>query len=125
MFHEPLPDEEVLRVIASAWAKESCGQNWFGRGGKLVIDAAEVDDLLAHHPDAFTLLLILRRHHCGVRPTFAIANAMHETMPGRGWPVKRLASARRRLEELGEIELVRFPSKLHGPGLYQFKGGRN
>lgn len=124
MFYEPLPDGEVLRIVASAWAKEISGQNWFGSGGKVVIDAVEVDELLSADPDAFALLMILRRHHAGVRATFAIANAMAEAMPGGGWRVKRLAAARHRLEELGLVELVRFASRLHGPALYKFKGGQ-
>jgi hypothetical protein len=124
MFYEPLPDDEVLRIVASAWMKEVSGQNWFGSGGKVVLDATEVDELLQQDPDAFALLLILRRHHDGARTTFVVANAMHDRMPGSGWPLKRFAAARRRLEELGEIKAIRNASRLNGPALYQFKGGR-
>jgi hypothetical protein len=122
MFYEPLPDAEVLKVVAGAWAKEIAGENWFGRGGRVIASAAEVDDLLPNHPDAFVLLMILRRHHWG-RP-FVIANAMAETMPGGGWHRKRLASARSALERLGQIEKLRPASKRYGPALYQFKGGQ-
>lgn len=123
MFYEPLPDEEVRRLVASAWANEISGKNWVGSGGKVVVDVTEVDELLAGDPDAFMLLMVLRRHHAGARETFAVANAMAETMPGGGWGVKRLAAARRRLEDLGEIELIRARSK-HGPAAYRFKSGR-
>lgn len=122
MFYEPLPDAEVLRVVASAWAKEIAGENWFGRGGRVIVSAAEVDGLLSNDPDAFVLLMILRRYHWG-RP-FVIANAMADRMPGGGWHRKRLASARCTLERLGEIERLRPASKQHGPALYQFKGGQ-
>lgn len=50
MNYVPLPDEEVLRVVASAWSREISGQNWFGSGGKVVVDAAEVDELLTRDP---------------------------------------------------------------------------
>jgi len=124
MFYEPLPDEEVLRVVASAWSREASGQNWFGSGGKVVVDAAEVDDLLTHDPDAFALLMILRRHHAGARSSFAVANAMHATMPGGGWSRQRFSAARRRLIGLAAIEEVRAASHFHGPGLYRFKARR-
>ena len=122
MFYEPLPDAEVLRVVASAWAKELAGENWFSRGGRVVVSAAEVDGLLGDDPDAFVLLMILRRYHWG-RP-FVIANAMADTMPGGGWHRKRLAAARSTLERLSQIEKLRAASKHHGPALYQFKGGQ-
>ena len=32
IFFEPLPDQEVLRIVASAWAKELAGENWSGAG---------------------------------------------------------------------------------------------
>lgn len=119
LFYEPLADAEVLKIVASAWTKEMAGENWIGRGKRVVVDFAEVDNLLRNHPDAFVLLMLLRRYH---RPgeTFAVANAMAGTMPGGGWTVKRLAAARRRLEEIGEIEMVRRWSAQAGPSLYRF-----
>lgn len=123
MFYEPLPDEEVLRIVASAWAKETSGDNWFGRGGRVVLDAAEVDGLLNSDPDAFLLLTVLRRHHW--RREFVIANAMAETMPCGGWRRQRFTTARRRLIELGTIEEVRAASPQLGPAVYKFKVGNN
>jgi hypothetical protein len=87
-----------------------------------VVDIAEVGDLLTKYPDAFALLLILRRHHSGARQTFAVANAMAATMPGGGWPTKRFAAARRCLEELGVLEQVRPASRASGAAIYRFKG---
>lgn len=120
-FYEPLPDTEVLRIVASAWGKELAGENWFGRGGRVVLDATEIDGLLNSDPDAFMLLTVLRRHHWGRQ--FVVANAMATTMP-RGWTRKRFAAARQNLITVGEIEEIRPASRQRGPALYRFKGGR-
>jgi hypothetical protein len=119
---EPLPDQEVLRIVASAWSKDLAGENWFGRGSRVVLDAAEIDGLLNSDPDAFLLLTMLRRHHW--RRQFVIANAMAATMPCGGWSRQRFAAARRRLIEAGAIEEIRPASRHNGPAVYQFKGGR-
>lgn len=117
--YEPLPDEEVLRVVASAWAKELAGTNWFGRGRRVVFESSEIDELLKQDPDAFLLLATLRRHHWDRE--FYIANAMHETM---GWPRKRFAAARKRLLEVGEVEEIRAAGGPNRPALFKFKGGQ-
>lgn len=122
LFYEPLPDEEVLRVVASAWVKETSGENWHGTGGRVVLKASQIDGLLKSNPDAFILLTILQRHHWG--RSFVCANAMAETMPGAGWPRQRFAAARRKLEEIGEIQMLRPASRQHGPAVYRFKGVR-
>lgn len=119
-FYEPLPDDEVLKVVASAWAKELSGTNWFGRGGRVVFETAEVDGLLQDDPDAFMLLTILRRYHWNRE--FVVANAMAETMPGGGWRRHRLAAARQRLVEKDIIEEVRPASRTNGPAVFKFKG---
>lgn len=122
MLYEPLPDEEVLRIVASAWAKELTGTNWFSRGGRVVFERSQIDDLLKQDPDAFLLLTILKRHHWNRE--FYIANAMHETMPGGGWPRKRFAAARKRLLEAGEVEETRAAGGPNRPALFKFKGGQ-
>jgi hypothetical protein len=122
IFYEPLPDEEVLCIVTSAWMKEQRGENWFGRGGRIIIPHGQIDELLSTNPDAFILLMILRRNHWGRE--FFCANAMAETMPGGGWPVKRLSAARRKLEEIGELRVIRPPSAKHGPAVYRFKDGQ-
>jgi hypothetical protein len=123
MFFEPLPDQEVLQIVASAWAKELAGENWFGRGSRVVLDAAEIDGLLNSDPDAFVLLTMLRRHHW--RRQFVIANAMADSMPRGGWRRQRFAAARRRLIEIGAIEEIRPPSPQRGPAVYQFHVSKN
>jgi hypothetical protein len=77
--------------------------------------------MLRRDPDAFILLTLLRRHHWGRE--FVVANAMATTMPPNGWPRKRFAETRSRLETYGEIEMVRRP-KRHSPAVYRFKGGQ-
>lgn len=119
-FYEPLPDAEVLRVVASAWAKETSGTNWFGRGGRVIFDSAEVDGLLYPDPDAFMLLTILRRHNWARE--FVVANGMADTMPGGGWRRHRLAAARQRLVDIEVIEETRPASRANGPALFRFKG---
>jgi hypothetical protein len=121
-FYEPLPDSEVLRVVASAWSKQLSGQNWFGEGRRVAFSHEEIDNLLFADPDAFALLTILKRNHWG--RNFFAANAMAKMMPGGGWTVKRLAGARKRLEISGEIKVLRDASSYHGPALYAFKGGQ-
>jgi hypothetical protein len=118
-FYEPLPDDEVLRVVASAWAKKTNGTNWFG-GGRVIFDAAEVDDLLSLDQDAFVLLAILRRRNWG--RDFVIANAMAAIMPEGGWRRQRLTAARQRLVDTGIVEQIRPPSPANGPALFRFKG---
>lgn len=121
-FFEPLPDAEVIRIVASAWSKELSGANWFGSGRRLVVDHADVDGLMQEDPDAFILLTKLKRHHWG-RP-FVVANAMHKTMPAGGWRRERFTAARNRLELIGEIILVT-PASRHSPAVYRFKGAQN
>lgn len=120
-FYEPLPDPEVLRIIASAWLKELSGENWFGTGHRIVLDHAEVDDLLNTDPDAFILLTILKRHHWGRE--FVVANAMHRSMPDGGWRRERFTATRARLEALGKILVVE-PIGYRRPARYKFKGAQ-
>ncbi|WP_265570856.1 bifunctional DNA primase/polymerase [Sphingomicrobium nitratireducens] len=121
--YERLPDLEVMRVAASAWSLETTGQNWFGRGRRVVIDHTEVDNLMANFPDAFMLLTILRRRHYA-HPTFMAPNGMASEMPGGGWTRKRLAAARNQLVDIGELIEERPACSHHGAAIYSFKGGK-
>lgn len=121
MFYEPLPDDEVIKVVASAWAKEASGENFFGGRKGLIIGHDQLDRvLLEGGPDPFLLLTILKRHHWGRE--FVCANAMAETMPPHGWTRQRFAAARRKLEQIGEILMLRPAIKGVGPATYRFKG---
>ena len=120
MFYEPLPDEEVLRIVASAWSYELSGSNQFGRAGRVEFEPEEVDQLVSSDQDALLLLTVLRRHHA-IGESFLIANGMHQTM---GWRRQRLTAVRRRLEQRGLIREVR-PYTPKSPAVYEFRVSKN
>jgi hypothetical protein len=99
-FIPPLPDEEVIKIATSVWEGTAAGLNWFGRG-KVVSTHAEVDELVTEAPDAFLLLVKLRRHNW--RQTFMVANALAKQM---GWGRQRLAAARADLQRRGKITCI-------------------
>ncbi len=114
---DPVTDDEVVRTVESVWQKTQAGENWFGRGGRVVFHHDDIDGLMAEHPDAFLLEVMLRRHHWN--RDFVIANAMAERMPGGGWDRKRFARARRVLIERGRVEVVRHPRQ-QSAGIYRW-----
>ncbi|MCO5157488.1 MAG: bifunctional DNA primase/polymerase [Aquamicrobium sp.] len=115
-FYQPLPDAEVLKIVASAWKYEMEGKNWFGHGARIVFEADEVDSLAASNPDAFALLTILRRHHWG--RDFVLAKAFAESL---GWTLPRFKSARAELLERKLIECVHAGGRgPKDPPLYRF-----
>lgn len=116
-FEPALPDDEISRTVRSAWGYTERGENRFGAGNRVEITHDEVDALLGV-PDAFILLAKLRRHHWG--SSFVVANALAGQFGPKGWPRKRLAAARRVLEEHGKIIMIRRPSKAAGPALYRW-----
>ncbi|MBS7670974.1 bifunctional DNA primase/polymerase [Croceicoccus gelatinilyticus] len=96
---EPLPDTEVLGVVASAWTKTQAGENWFGAGQRLVLTFDDIDRMV-QHPDAFALLAYLRRMN-GHRETFVAANEMANHMPGEPWPLRRFRAVSTRTDSRG------------------------
>lgn len=117
-FQPALSAEEVLKVVASAWEKERNGENFFGGRKGLVLANDQVDRIMHASPDAFSLFTILKRNHWG--RDFVCANAMAEIMPPGGWALRRFQAARKTLEDLGEIILVRKRSP-NRPAVYRFK----
>ena len=122
---EPLPIPEVLRTATGAWEKQANGTNWVGSGPKIITDVGEFDRVFfpvegkpePAAADALYLLSILRRLHFN-RPTFVCANAMHIRV---GWTLVRLQRARRFLEDMGCLVMIRAPSaKDSVPALYRF-----
>ena len=118
----PLPSDEVIRIAASAWAKQQGGSNWIGSGRRVVKHFDEIDAFIPKDekpdkaaPDAAFLLDFLRRLHFD-RPTFVVANAMHERF---GWSRKRFAAARRYLEVMGKLRVIKHPAK-DAPAIYGF-----
>jgi hypothetical protein len=105
MCRPPQPHAEVIHAAKSAWKRHSEGRNWVGRRPPVFIHAEEITQLV-EHPDAGMLLLLLRREHLGLRDEFAIApRSMAEAETGilRGWPDKRIRSARARLIDAGYL----------------------
>jgi hypothetical protein len=122
-FYRPLPADEVLKIVASAWGYEVEGKNFFGYGPRVVLDVDVVDDLAAEAPRAFALLGILNRHHAGSE-RFILAKGMAEKL---GWSVNTMKAARDELERRGYIEcLHRGGDKPNDPPVYRLvKGVRN
>jgi hypothetical protein len=51
-FVPPLGEDEVIKTACSAWGYTDRGDNWFGRGRRVVTTHEEIDGLLRQHPDA-------------------------------------------------------------------------
>lgn len=98
-FYEPLPADEVLKIVASAWGYEVEGKNQFGYGPRVVLNASVVADLAKADTQAFALLAILQLHHAGAE-SFILANAMAESL---GWDLRSFKAARATLTEGGFI----------------------
>lgn len=112
----PLPDATVLKIAQSAWKYQTDGRNLVGRGRSVVTPHTVIDSLMRDDPDAFVLLVLLRRHHWSRE--FVVANAMAETMPGGGWSLRRFQAARKTLIDRGYIELAR-PGGYRSPAVYR------
>jgi hypothetical protein len=112
----PLTEAEVARFAASAWRYQEEGKNLVGCGRAIVTAHALIDGLMLESPDAFLLLMMLKRHHWG--RDFVVANAMAPIMPGGGWTLRRLQCARKTLVDQGYIELVR-PAGYLSPATYR------
>nr|WP_298196742.1 bifunctional DNA primase/polymerase [Novosphingobium sp.] len=113
-FADPLPAYEVAKIVANVWGKTQTGQNWFGGSQRLVITYDDLDAWQGLGPDAFSLAMILRREHWS-RPSFFVANAMADSMPGGRWTVKRFAAARSRLLNAGVIRQILWTGVQKGP----------
>jgi hypothetical protein len=94
----PLPDSELEAAARSAWKYETEGRNLVGRGKAIVLSHSLMDRVMAHSPDAFYLLMILKRHHWG--RDFFMAKPMAESM---SWGLPRWKRARDMLVRLGII----------------------
>jgi hypothetical protein len=88
------------------WDKTQKGENWFGTGPYVKLDHALVDELMMADPDAFQLLMYLRRHHWG--RDFSLVKTA-ELLPLSGTRRERFAQARQRLIEYGYLIVVRPP----------------
>jgi hypothetical protein len=111
----PLQEEEIVKTAASAWEYEKLGKNRFGQYGAY-FPIEMIEALIRNRDtDAFALLAYLRAHN-GPWADFWIANGLATIF---GWGDKRLAAARERLLERGDVIVIKPPCK-NRPGLYQW-----
>jgi len=107
-------DSEIVKRCKYWWDKTQKGENWFGTGRHVRIDHALVDDLMMRDPDAFQLLVYLRRHHWGRDFTLANETASQLPLSGSkrgqvGWDRERFTNARQRLIGYGHLTLLHPP----------------
>jgi hypothetical protein len=112
-------DSEIVKRCKYWWDKTQKGENWFGIGKYVRTDHALVDGLMMSDPDAFQLLIFLRRNHWG--RDFRLANETSQLLPLNGakrgqvgWDRERFAGARQRLIEGGFLIVVR-PATIKPP----------
>ena len=105
MMLAPLSQPEVAAKCRYWWEKTQKGENRYGIGRDVRIGHALLDDLMMRDPDAFNLLMYLRRHHWG--RDFYLANEACSLMPAGGWRRQRFTAARSRLIEQGYLEVVK------------------
>ncbi len=84
-----LPDEEVQRLVRSAWRYQTEGRNFLARAKAVHATFDELEGLVGKNPAALALLLILRRFHRDL--PFALGKAMAIKMK---WTVRRFKAAR-------------------------------
>jgi hypothetical protein len=111
----PMNDTEVIKVATSAWNYTERGLNRFGQTGAW-FPTIEANTMIASDQDAFLLLAFLRANN-GPASTFIAANGLADVFK---WTRKRLAAARRRLEQ-SHITMVRPASEQRGAALYRWK----
>ena len=116
-YYEPLPADEVLKIVASAWGYEVEDKNWFGYGPRVILAVNEMDEL---NQDEFFLLAVLRRYHAG-SADFALANAMAASLK---WGLPRFKAAVNTLRTQGLIECIHAGGRgPNDPPIYRFRGG--
>jgi Bifunctional DNA primase/polymerase, N-terminal len=112
MFPMPLTHAEIAAKCKYWIDKTERGENRFGFGRFVTTDHTVIDNLMMRDPDAFLLLMFLRRTHWG--RDFTLANDTRALMPGGGWRRERFAAARSRLIE-GHFLIVVSPATRHRP----------
>jgi hypothetical protein len=113
-----LPDEEVRRLVRSAWRYQIEGRNFLAGAKSVRASFDELEGLAGRDPDALALLLVLRRFHRDL--PFALGKAMAVKMH---WTVRRFKAARRTLEESGHVRCIHTGGMgKSDPPLYAFRG---
>lgn len=100
---EPLPSDELVRTVRSAWRYESEGRNWIGA----IKDREVKMRLYKSDPDAALLLSMLRDHHGPKAEPFAASPRAMATARLIGkWAPIRYRNAIRALVDCGIVERV-------------------
>jgi hypothetical protein len=112
---------EVKALVASAWNYTERGQNFVGKGSRVYLEIAELENLIAT-PDAMALLLALRKAHALRQEQFAISpRGLASAGQFQGWSERRLRNARERLVGLGLLLLKHAGGQgKHDPALFSF-----
>jgi hypothetical protein len=101
----PLDADEVTKTARSAWQATERGENRFGQIGAFL--SVEETKSMVGDPHLLALFAWLKAQNSPTRQ-FLIADGLETLLE---WPLAQLRRCRRRLVELGIIEMVRPPSK--------------
>src|SRR5690606_16271814 len=101
-FYEPLPPEEVLKVIASAWSYQGGGRNWVGGKGRATVAREEILAIPGCH--SMRLWLLIRASHGQRDGPFAISQI--EVAALLGIDQARMPGLIRELIRMGQLRLV-------------------
>jgi hypothetical protein len=112
---DPMPVDEVSKIVDSVWQMTGEGRNWVGERGRREHELSTFTDAV----DALYLLEFLRVTE-GASSKFWIANGLADRF---GWNRQRLASARQRLVELGYVQQTNRPWPGH-PAVFVWPGWR-
>ena len=112
----PLPTEEVGGIANSVWNMHASGNNWTGKGQRVIFSPQEIDVLARaqHGPEAMMLLGKLRASHAAENKPFAlVVKAMHrdKVLP---WSMERFRKGRDTLEEIGFLRRTRVGGRRPG-----------
>ena len=96
-----LSHNEIAKIVGSAWKYQVTGRNLIA-GNFIRANIEEVEELAGPHPDAFALLMILRRFHNDYNG-FALGKAMARKL---AWSLPRFRAARHVLETRRHIQCL-------------------
>lgn len=99
-FPQPLPSEEMLRVVKSVWKYKERDQLWSGGEAHSYFSNSEMRDL---DPDSFYLLGKLRLSHGARKGDFILANALAVEL---GWSLSRYRKSKKNLITQGYLKMT-------------------
>lgn len=114
-FPDPLPADEVLKIVASAWGYQIDGRNWVGSEGRASIARDEILSFPGNH--TMRLWLLLKQSHGQRKTPFAISQP--EVSGLLGIRQQHMHRHIRELIEAGYVELVHRGKGRGDPHLYR------